>query len=128
MAYQPGLLPARSWAALMSDLKDHFGDNAELASEDTAAIRRYLTENAADYVRLGRSAGMARSVPPGVAPLRFSETIYFRRKHDEVPTRLVKDNAEVGSFANCEACHRGAKTGSFDEHRVRIPGYGRWDD
>jgi hypothetical protein len=128
MAYQPGLLPTRSWAALMSGLEDHFGDNAELAPEDAATIRRYLTENAVDYVRLGRSAGVARSVPPGSAPPRISETSYFRRKHDEVPTRLVKDNPEVGSVAKCGACHRGAETRSFDEHRVRIPGYGRWDD
>ena len=128
MPYQPGLLPARSWAALMNGLEDHFGDNAELAPEDAGAIRRYLTENAADHVRQGRSAGVARSVPPGSAPLRISETSYFRHKHDEVPTRLVKDNPEVGSFSKCEACHRGAETGSFDEHRVRIPGYGRWDD
>jgi hypothetical protein len=31
-------------------------------------------------------------------------------------------------FARGEACHQGAEPGSFDEQRVRIPGYGRWDD
>jgi len=34
----------------------------------------------------------------------------------------------VGSFARCEACHRGAEQGDFDEHGVRIPGHGNWDD
>ncbi|MDH5218993.1 MAG: diheme cytochrome c, partial [Gammaproteobacteria bacterium] len=30
MAYQPGLLPARSWEKMMDNLADHFGENAEL--------------------------------------------------------------------------------------------------
>ncbi|HPQ24397.1 MAG TPA: cytochrome C, partial [Gammaproteobacteria bacterium] len=29
-AYQPGLLPARSWNNLMGGLENHFGENAEL--------------------------------------------------------------------------------------------------
>jgi len=40
----------------------------------------------------------------------------------------VKDNPEVGSFSRCDACHTGAAKGSYDEHGVRIPGFGRWED
>lgn len=32
------------------------------------------------------------------------------------------------SFSNCNACHQGAEAGVYNEHRVRIPGVGRWDD
>ncbi len=53
---------------------------------------------------------------------------YFRREHDEIPPRLVRNNEEVGSFSNCQACHRNAETGIYNEHQVVIPGVGRWDD
>jgi hypothetical protein len=42
--------------------------------------------------------------------------------------RMVKGNPDVGSFSRCETYHRGADRGNFDEHGVRIPGDGRWDD
>jgi len=32
------------------------------------------------------------------------------------------------SFSNRNACHQGAEAGVYNEHRVRIPGVGRWDD
>jgi len=128
LAYPPALLPARSWEALMTGLADHFGDNAELSAASTAQIRDYLVSNAADHSSARRAAAFANSVPAGQAPLRITETRYFQRKHDEVPARLVKDNPKVGSFSNCQACHRRAEAGSFDEHSVNIPGYGRWDD
>ena len=48
--------------------------------------------------------------------------------HDEIPPRMVKDNPEVGSFSQCNSCHRGAAEGVYNEHQVSIPGYGRWED
>ena len=32
------------------------------------------------------------------------------------------------SFSRCGACHRRAEQGVFNEHEVRIPGYGRFND
>lgn len=127
MAYPPALLPARSWQALMDRLDDHFGDNAELPADSAARIREFLVNHAADRSG-GRGAAFARSVPAGDTPLRITDTPYFKRKHHEVPLRVVQQVPEIGSFSNCQACHRGAQSGSFNEHAVRIPGYGRWDD
>ena len=126
-AYQPGLLPAASWQRIMDGLEDHFGENAELDQETTDQLRAYLIANAADRVDTGRSPGIANSLQDS-APLRFTETTYFRRQHHEIPERAVKGNPEVGSFSRCDACHTGAATGSYDEHGVRIPGFGRWED
>lgn len=127
-AYQPGLLPQRSWQRLMKGLDEHFGDNAELDEAVHSEISHYLEANAADRSRTGRSPGIARSIPRGQAPLRISKTDYFRRKHHEIPDRLVIGNPKVGSYSNCNACHSKADAGSFDEHQVVIAGYGRWDD
>jgi hypothetical protein len=126
-AYQPGLLPAASWQRIMDGLADHFGESAELDQETTDQLRSYLIANAADRAGTGRSPGIANSLQ-GSAPLRFTETAYFRRQHRELPARVVKGNPEVGSFSHCDACHTGASKGNYDEHGVRIPGYGRWDD
>jgi len=119
LAYQPGFLPASSWKRMMATLDDHFGENAELSAEQATELTKYLTDNASD-------ADSHR--PVADAPLRITEQRHFRREHDEVPVRLVKDNPKVRSFANCAACHVGADNGDFSEHRINIPGYGRWDD
>lgn len=127
-AYQPGLLPEQSWKGIMTGLNDHFGDNAELEQPVLDQISQYLAANAADRRGTGRSPGIAKSLAAKEAPLRITETAYFRRKHDEVPLRMVKDNPKVGSFSQCQACHTKADSGSYDENQVRIPGFGRWDD
>ena len=88
---------------------------------------QYGEECGACRSRTGRAPNVARSL--GVdAPLRFTETRYFPRKHDEIPRRLVVNSPDIGSFSRCEACHTGAERGNYDEHQVRIPGRGRWDD
>lgn len=129
-AYQPGLLPKRSWAKMMQPkaLANHFGDNAELAEADRQAILAYLTENAADTSDFKRSKKMMRSIRADETPLRISEVSYFKRKHHEIPSRMVAGNPKVKSFSNCAACHTAADKGSYDEHGIRIPGYGRWED
>lgn len=127
-AYQPGLLPARSWQRLMAGLDEHFGDNAELDAAETAAILVWLQATAADQSAYHRSRSITASIAAGEAPLRITATRYFQRKHDELPARLVSGNPEVGSFSACQACHRNAEQGRFNEHEVRIAGYGRWED
>lgn len=126
--YQPGLLPARSWQRVMTGLADHFGENAELDAADAQRLTTYLVENAADKSSYKRSLGIVRSLQKDDAPLRISETRYFRRKHHELPARLVQDNPKVRSFSNCELCHTQAAQGSYNEHQVKIPGVRRWDD
>ncbi len=127
-AFPPGFLPARSWNKLMSNLSDHFGENAELAPETLKTLTGYLIANAADNAPSRRSVKFVDSIPANRAPLRISEVPYFVRKHNEIPARAVKGNPKVGSLANCAACHTRADAGSFSEHEVNIPGYGRWED
>lgn len=126
-AYQPGLLPAATWGRIMQGLADHFGENAELAAADRDKITEYLTANAADRAAYSRFAGIGRSMQEG-GSLRITDSTYFRRKHHEVPERLVKGNPDVGSFSQCDSCHTTAAQGIYDEDQVRIPGAGRWDD
>lgn len=131
LAYQPGLLPAGDWARLLAAdaLSDHFGDDASLPEETRAALAGYLTANAAGGGDTPRSRAFARGGASGASGLpRITESHYFRKEHDEIPARLVAGNPDVGSFAQCDKCHRGAANGDYSEKRINIPGYGRWDD
>lgn len=127
-AYPPGLLPERSWVKIMGSLEDHFGDDAKLDEATRISIKNYLRGHAADHVPNRFSRSIMRSIAPGRTPMRITQTPYFERKHDEIPARMVADNPKVRSFSNCASCHTGAERGSFDEHSVNIPGFGRWDD
>ncbi|MCW8830613.1 MAG: diheme cytochrome c [Gammaproteobacteria bacterium] len=127
-AYQPGLLPEKSWRKMMAGLDDHFGDNAELDAETHKAMLGYLVANSADKSNYKRSRRIVGSLRQGEVPLRISDTVYFKRKHNEIPMRYLIDNEAVGSYSNCGACHTHADEGSYDEDEVTIPGVGRWED
>ncbi len=91
-------------------------------------ITRLLLTNSADKSDYRRSKKFSRSINFDDVPVRISETPYFKHEHDEIPARYVTSNPKVNSFAQCDACHIEAEQGLFNEHDVRIPGYGRWDD
>jgi len=128
MAYPPGLLPADAWQRVFNNLDDHYGDNAELPPAQAKLLRGYVLQHAADSGGTLRTRAFAVQAFPAAQAVRISGTAYFKRKHHELPARLVTGNAQVGSFSNCDACHAQAEQGSFNEHQVRIPGHGRWDD
>jgi hypothetical protein len=127
-AYQPGLLPADAWRRVMGSPDNHFGDDATLDPALSQSLLDYLTANSADGNPSIRSRAFAARPIVGDGPPRITQTVYFQRKHDEVPMRMVKDNPKVGSFSNCQACHQGAEQGDFSEDRIAIPGVGRWED
>ncbi|MEE4279803.1 MAG: hypothetical protein V2I82_15155 [Halieaceae bacterium] len=135
MPYQPGLLPGSAWEVVMRPeaLAEHYGDIASLGEPLRAELAAYLVDNAADQAKRSRSRAFAVASRAGATSTttglpRISETRYFRHEHHEIPQRLVGGNPEVRSFSQCDACHRGADDGVYNEDQVVIPGVGRWDD
>jgi hypothetical protein len=118
MAYPPGMLSKASWRGVMTNLEDHFGDNAELDAATAGEIGSFLERHAAGAMTAVLSS----------QPARITDTRWFRAQHHEIPARMAKNNPGVKSFSRCEACHTRASEGRFNEHDVRIPGYGYWDD
>lgn len=117
VAYPPGMLPEQSWRTIMAGLDSHFGENASLDPPVRAAITEFLAANAG-----GRDGRRVERAPAGAAaPLRITELGWFQREHRELAADVWK-RKEVGSRANCGACHRGAEDGRFDEHEVAVPG------
>ncbi len=110
MAYPAGLLPARSWEALVNDLGKHFGEDASLSPEAAASIKTYLMANAADAS--GKARGFARGLKPEQTPLRITELPRFLNEHGKFSEATMK---KIGTVSNCVACHRGAEQGNFDD-------------
>jgi hypothetical protein len=119
LAYPPGMLPAASWQRMMQGLDRHFGQNAELDPQAQAELTAWLVDNAAESGSDRKSRKILSSLGGG-APLRISETPYFQRKHDEVSAGVLA-RPSVKTWANCGACHGGAKEWDFSEDRVKIP-------
>ncbi len=129
-AYPPGLLPTQSWEKLLNEsaLAEHFGENAELEADVLTPIKAYVMENAADKSYYKRARKIAKATEGVEAPLRITEVRYIKRKHHEIPERMVKGNKDVKSLSYCDACHTQADKGVFDEDTVRIPNFPDWDD
>lgn len=112
IAFPPSMLPAASWKRMMGGLENHFGDDASLDAETTAAITRYLVDHAGDTS--GQASKLLRGLRPGDAPLRITELPKWVREHDEVPA-ADWTRKDVGSKAHCTACHVDAEKGYFED-------------
>jgi hypothetical protein len=129
-AYQPGLLPAKSWEVLLTAaaLRKHFGVNAELDDATLKVIHDYAVDNAADKSWYKRSRKIAVATTDGPTPLRITELRYISRKHHDLPERMVKGNKGVKSLSFCDKCHTQAAEGVYDVDTVSIPNYPNWNN
>ncbi len=126
--FQPGFLPASSWQEMMQGLDDHFGENAELSEQANQQITQFLLSNAAGEVNREIPNKVMWSLRYTPQPKRITDTAFFRHEHREIPPGVMQRRENLLSFANCDSCHTRALQGSYNEHEIRIPGIGRWDD
>ncbi len=113
MAFQPQMLPKRSWERIMDGLTDHFGEDASLSADTAQAIRAYLVANAADSGWFG--GRFMRGLDTSAIPLRITETPHWIREHSGEVSPSRWNDPVVQSKANCPACHRRAARGDFDD-------------
>lgn len=123
-AYPPGLLPSKSWAKLLDEkaLSDHFGENASLDKDTLKVIYDYAMDNAAEKTWYKRSRKIALATEDET-PIRITEVSYIKRKHHDIPEKMIKGNKDVKSLSYCNACHTKADKGIFDNDTVSIPNY-----
>ncbi|OGH00910.1 MAG: hypothetical protein A2600_03400 [Candidatus Lambdaproteobacteria bacterium RIFOXYD1_FULL_56_27] len=118
-AYQAELLPKRSWEKMLSNLHDHFGDDASLEGPGLEAVKAYLLNNAGETSNSKRAIKLLQSTGDKTY-LRISDIPYFKREHHEIsPATLARP--AIKSWANCAACHPDAAKGNFEEEYVKIP-------
>lgn len=128
LAFQPEFLPARSWKKLMEpgQLANHFGDDASLPEATRVRIEAYLMQNAAGVASGRESSKVAGSVGANETPLRLTDTQIWQRRHraSEVNPARFQD-AKVKSKANCQACHKDAAKGVYEDEDEREGGFWR---
>ncbi|MBC8258691.1 MAG: cytochrome b/b6 domain-containing protein [SAR324 cluster bacterium] len=118
--FHPSLLPHRSWEKMMSDLENHFGEDAWLDAETTQAILDYLGKNDAEHFQSEASFNLMENVADNELPLRITKIPYWLMKHEEISEQIYKRKS-VRSPLNCGACHGYAEYGSFEDGHIRIP-------
>jgi len=132
IAYQPQMLPQRSWRKLMAGLADHFGEELSLDGEARDEVLGYLLENAADGRGGKRGHKFMKGLGRDDAPIRITETPRWRKKHRELPDRVWAD-PRLEFKGQCEVCHTMAERGLYDDDNgLRVPGpngsWRRWED
>jgi hypothetical protein len=118
-AYQPGLLPAKSWLKIIDSPGGHPGGDLSLDKKTKAEIKKYLTQNSAENTQSKRSRKILASIG-SVVPTRISEVPYIMEKHHEINQEVFLKKS-IGSRGNCIACHKTAEIGDYDDNNVAIP-------
>jgi len=118
-AYQPGLLPAKSWLKIIDSAGGHPGGDLSFDKKKKAEIRKYLTQNSAENIGSKRSRKILASIGSGV-PTKISEVPYISEKHHEINQEVFLKKT-IGSRGNCIACHKTAESGDYDDDNVVIP-------
>jgi hypothetical protein len=108
-AFQPGLLPARSWEKIFAQLDQHFGETITLKPELVTELRAYAVENAADHSSADLSKLVLGRVADSQTPIRIAQLPYMRKHHGAI--QMVK---QLKTIANCSDCHPRAPQGEFD--------------
>ena len=118
MAFHPTLLPAQSWAQIMSGLDDHFGEDASLPEAKVQDIAAFLAANAAETSD-SFAANRFRQVNKE-HPLEITATPFWVRRHDGIADAVFKAEP-IKSKQNCAACHGDAEAGAFAPQTISIP-------
>lgn len=118
--FYPALLPARSWQKMMAEQGQHFGTDLGFDAATTAAILKFMVDNAAEKHAVEAAFKIEQSIPKDATPLRVTETPYWINKHREIAAADWA-NPLVKSKSNCAACHSDADDGWFEDAAMHIP-------
>lgn len=120
LAFQPHLLPARSWQKMMAEQGRHFGTDLALDETTVGELLAFVAGNSAENSSREAAFKISRSIKPDAAPLRITETRYWINKHIDI-TDSDWRSTKVKSKANCAACHLDAEEGAFEDAAMKIP-------
>lgn len=115
--YPPNLLPKKSWELIMSDLENHFGDDASLNEETNQDILSFLLKNSAETSTMKASWNFINSIG-NKDIIALTKTTYWERKHKKIPKEVFK-NEKVKSVANCKACHSDIEKGLIENENIK---------
>lgn len=112
IGYAPYLLPRIAWEKMMSDLENHFGDDASFEGEDEVLgfLVRHSSENYANKFRVS----LARESSDEMA---ISNRAFFKLAHQNLQGSIFSAEA-IKSKANCNACHENIEMGLWGKSGI----------
>lgn len=113
----PQALPKHSWVSLMSDLENHFGDDASLNEEDHQNILSFLLANSAETSTKEYSVKILDSIGNNDI-IAISQTNFWKNEHKKIP-QTVFEHKEIKSKANCKACHSDIEKGLIEDDKIK---------
>lgn len=118
--YPPNILPQRSWVAMMSDLENHFGDDASLTEEDNQEILTYLVNNSAENSTKEVSVKILKYAQKyqDKEILAFSQTGFWENTHLSIPENIFRQD-NIKSKSNCKACHIDIEEGLIEDDKIK---------
>ncbi len=115
--YPPNLMPKKSWELIMSDLENHFGDDASLDVETNKNILAFLVQNSAETSTTEASFKFLQSIK-NQDIIALSKTTFWEKTHKNIP-KEVFENKEIKSKANCKACHSDIEKGLIEDENIK---------
>ena len=116
MAFPPETLSKMAWTKIINGLEDHYGEDASLDAATTAHILDFHLKNSNDVTNVRASQKWRMAFPA----MRIVEANRFIKKHKGCEAAWV--HKDVGSKANCLACHKDMQTtGSTKENLSFLP-------
>ena len=115
--YPPTLLPKKSWELLMSDLENHFGDDASISENSNKEILAFLVKNSAENSTMQSSFKFLNSIK-NQDIIAMTKTTYWEKTHKEIPKEIF-DHNEIKSKANCKACHSDIEKGLIEDENIK---------
>ena len=115
--YPPNLMPKKSWELIMSNLENHFGDDASLDEELNKNILAFLLKNSAETSTMENSWKFLNSIGDKDI-IALSKTTYWDKRHKDIPKEIF-DDKEIKSKANCKACHSDIEKGLIEDENIK---------
>lgn len=118
--YPPNILPQKSWVAMMSDLENHFGDDASLSEKDNQEILTYLVNNSAENSTKEVSIKILQYAQKHSDKeiLAFSQTGFWKDTHLSIPENVFRQDT-IKNKSNCKACHIDIEEGLIEDDKIK---------
>ncbi len=110
-------MPKKSWELIMSDLENHFGDDASLDLETNKNILAFLVQNSAETSTTEASFKFLQSIK-NQDIIALSKTTFWEKTHKDIPKEIF-DNEKIKSKANCKACHSDIEKGLIEDENIK---------
>ena len=101
----------------MSDLQNHFGDDASIDEADNRNILDFLVKNSAENSTQEVSVKILDSLK-NKDIIAITQTGFWKEKHAGIPKKVFAHES-VKSKANCKACHSDIEKGLIEDEKIK---------